>query len=323
VTYAAGEGAARAESVYTVYAGLEMFMTAAAESTAFVGEAFTLPACRPLYKYKDGDATRYIDVSAARGIVFYPADGGSVPVTADGETLVPAVAGRYEFVFTSSDTIEENGVTFVNGAVQRRAGVTVYAGRSNPLSGADGLYQCGYTVGGTSETGVGMINSSCKNTVQIEKRGCDYYLYFTVATAQYIGNTGAAQNGRAVPTLTVDEHYEGADLHATAVFALTGKQLGEPLDMQMDIIPMDRTVNFTVTADLANAYGIGGLTGGAPAVRPLPDEAGGEDGCGTEPDGAAGFWKSAGGIALIAALSLGAAAGVTGSVYLIHKRRKQ
>ncbi|MCL2707034.1 MAG: hypothetical protein FWE97_02575, partial [Dehalococcoidia bacterium] len=256
VTYSAGEGMQRSELVYTIWAGLEMFLTTADELISFVGDTFTLPECRPVYRHRDADSTiQYIDISATRRITFYPS-GSADAVHYDiiGNTITFYEAGVYKLTFSSPQTIAEGGVTYVSGSAERVAFVNVYAERANPLSGKDGFYRCAYTIGGTSEIGIGMAQASCKSTIDIEKRDGNFYLYFTLTAAQYMDNLIIEQGGCAVAGLKVAESYAGVNLHATTIFVLDGHQLSEAFFVQIKIIPMDGIVAFTVNADLKNVY---------------------------------------------------------------------
>ena len=254
ITYAAGKGESRTELVYTVWAGLEMFLTTAEEMTAFVGDTLSPPECRPAYKYKDpGGTTRYIDIAARTETVFYPADGGQ-SASIDSGALTLGAAGLYEFTFFSPDRIEYDDVTYIAGSVLKTVRLNVYPERSDPISGAEGVYVCGYEIGGTSETGIGMVRSSCLPTVEIEKRGGVYYLYFTMTAAGYMDGLSLTQNGLPVAGITVREWYAGAELFSATAFVLDGSQLKTGFDVRLNVVPMSRIVNFTIKAELEDAY---------------------------------------------------------------------
>ena len=271
VTYSAGEGAQKSELVYTIWAGLEMFLTTADELISFVGDTLALPECRPVYRYRDAGGTiQYIDVSATRSITFYPSGStGAVHPDIVGNTITFNESGVYKLTFSSPQTIEEGGVTYVSGSIERTAFINVYAERANPLSGKDGFYRCAYTIGGTSEIGIGMAQASCKSTIDIEKRNGNYYLYFTLTAAQYMDNLIVEQGGCVISGLKVAESYAGVNLHATTVFVLDGHQLSEEFFVQIKIIPMDGIVTITVNADLKNAYYVGATDALIPSALPI------------------------------------------------------
>lgn len=304
VTYSAGSGDSLTEMKYTVYVGLEMFVTTERETVAFIGEVRDLAECRPVYKYKDGGGqTVYIDVSATREILFYPQNsdvGQSVDIA--GSSVTPTEKGRYEITFYSPEKIEKDGDVYVSGSVSVTAKIYVYDGRQNPVNGKNGIYKTDYEIGGTSEIGKGMVASSCLNTIQIEKVGNVYYLYFTVTAGQMMTNFTVTQDGTSFVGRITDEHYEGADLYRTTVFTLNREQLEKAIEVSLYVEPMDRTVTFTIKADLQNAY--------------LLEATGGDELPKT-------FWQTYGKVAVIIGLSVIGAGGIAVGIFLVLKRRKQ
>ncbi|MCL2615575.1 MAG: hypothetical protein FWD30_02120 [Dehalococcoidia bacterium] len=271
VLYSAGEGAQKSELTYTIWVGLEMFLTTSDELTSFVGDTLVLPECRPMYRFRDaGGTTQYIDISATRKISFYPV-GSSVAeiVTTSENAITFDKAGVYELTFASPQTIASDGITYVSGNVERVARISVYAKRSDPIGDADGMYRCAYTIGGQSATGLAMAQASCASTVDIEKRNGSYLLYFTLTAAQYMEDLFMEQSGCAVAALVLTENYVGVNLHATTVFVLDGYQLKDELFMRVKIIPMSTVVSFSVKVDLENAYFTGASNVSAQQALPL------------------------------------------------------
>jgi|GEM_PF-3146564 len=269
VVYSAGENEQRNELVYTIYAGLQMFLTTEDELTAFVGDTIVLPECRrPFYHYKDADGTtQRIYFDATRQIVFYPAgEETSFPVINSGNTLIPDTAGIYEIIFTSPAVIEEEGTTYVTGSIERIAYINVCKERINPLSGNNGIYSCGYSISGTNDIGKGMARASCKNTIEIEKRDENYFLYFTLTAAEYMNNLQFEQYGRDIAGLITAEKYVNSAFYVTSAFVMDKEQLSDEINVKISIIPMDSTVSIIIKADLENAHYL------SPSITPSPSE---------------------------------------------------
>ncbi|MDR3292499.1 MAG: hypothetical protein LBT20_00155 [Clostridiales bacterium] len=270
VVYGAGEGAAYSELVYTVYVGLDMFVTTAREFVAFAGDELTLPECLPMYTYRENETLKYIDVAAARKILFRPAGSDAESEISAGGSIIPE-AGIYTLVFTSPETIEKSGVIYVSGGtLSVSVEIRVYDERTNPLLGGDGIYETSYTVGGTSEIGVGMIGASCDTKIQIEKRGEIYLLYFTIVTAQYMSGLKAYQAGAEIGGLVTLERYENSNLLCTVVFGLCAAQLKNTIGFDVYVTPMSKDVSFTVAPNLEDAYLLRtepSVTGNAPVIE--------------------------------------------------------
>jgi hypothetical protein len=120
----------------------------------------------------------------------------------------------------------------------------------NPLTGGDGTYECGYTVGGTSEAGKGMIAASCAPTLRIERANGLYYLHLTLLSARQMQNVKmTTPDGKRVGDLV---YREEGDTRAH-MFALSAASLQRDLTVSMYITAMSGGVSFTARADLSGA----------------------------------------------------------------------
>ncbi len=260
VTFSAEANGKSTELVYTVYAGLQFSNRtawASSDAVGFVGEQLSVPTTKIQYKYKN-EANK--NVTFAIEPIFmltYFADGdasGEI-IELDGAlSFTPQRAGRYEAKYATPETVEIDEVVYIRGSQSLTRVINVYNERSNPIENNDGVYECNFIVGGTSDTGKGMIASSCSSRIQIEKTNGLYYMHFTQTAANYMFNLKMTVDDKALGNLIIREETVGAQYIREYVITMDDNTLKSEVAVSMYIGPMSRDVNFTIKADIENAY---------------------------------------------------------------------
>ncbi|MDE6551289.1 MAG: hypothetical protein K2M44_07330 [Clostridia bacterium] len=260
VTFSAQSGDKTTELVYTIYAGLQFSNRtawASSDAVGFVGEQLTVPTTKIQYKYKNDASKNVIIAIEPIFTLTYFADGddeGEI-IELDGAlAFTPERAGRYEAKYATPETVQADGVVFIRGSQSLVRVINVYSERSNPTENADGIYECNFIVGGTSDTGKGMIASSCSSRIQIEKISNLYYMHFTQTAANYMFNLKMTAGGKALGNLIVREEAVGAQNIREYVVTMDEATLKSEIAVSMYIGPMSRDVDFTIKADIDNAY---------------------------------------------------------------------
>lgn len=260
VTFSASVNDKTTELIYTIYAGLQFSnRTAWAHSDAvgFVGEMMSVPTTKIQYKYKN-EASKNITVAIEPSFTLtYFAAGDNVGeiIELNGAlSFMPTNSGRYEAKYSTPEIVEQGGVVLIRGSQSLTRVINIYDERSNPAENADGVYECTYIIGGTSDTGKGMIASSCASRIQIEKTNGLYYMHFTQIAANYMFNLKMTVEDRALGNLIAREETAGAQSVREYVITMDENTLKSEIAVSMYIKPMSRDVNFTIKADIENAY---------------------------------------------------------------------
>ncbi|MFR5062071.1 MAG: hypothetical protein ACLTEK_03555 [Christensenellales bacterium] len=260
VTFSAEANGKTTELFYTVYAGLQFSNRAAwanSDAVGFVGEEIGVPTTKIQYKYKnEANKTVTTPLEPVFTLIYYAenSEKGEVIELNGALSFTPDRAGRYEAVYATPETVEIDGKIYIRGSQSLARVINVYEQRSNPIDNDDGIYECAYVVGGTSDTGKGMIASSCDSRIQIEKTNGLYYMHFTQIAANYMFNLKMTVGEFALGNLIVREQNIGAQSIREYVITMDENALKSEVAVSMYIGPMSRDVNFTIKADIDNAY---------------------------------------------------------------------
>ncbi|MFI3329259.1 MAG: hypothetical protein R3Y05_02090 [bacterium] len=242
------------EVEYTIFNGLQMSINNE-QKVVFLNEEVKFPSCTSSYYYRiNAMQNKWIDVTTTRTITFVDEFGNQSNIETNNDSFVPTKVGKYILDFETQDTIEEDGQMIIDGSYSLSTEFYVYSERENPLYSSDGVFETTYEITNTSDTGVGMVGSSCDAMVQIEKMNGFYYVHLTQLSGQYMVGLEIKNNGKSIGNFVYQEQYVGSSLIREYVFTFDEVSITEPLDVSMYIIPMSRDVNFSLILDLENAY---------------------------------------------------------------------
>lgn len=262
VTYSAAADGRTAELVYTVYAGLQFSNRSAwanaGDVVGFAGEEIAVPTTKIQYVYKtEAGRNVTLQIEPEFSMTYFGESGAGEPLELYGASrFTPERAGTYTATYATPAVIKKDGVVYIRGSQRLSRTIRIYRDRSNPVENGEGVYECSFTVGGTSDTGKGMIASSCADRIQIEKAADVYYMHFTQTAANYMFNLKMTEESKALGNLVYREEASGARYIREYVVTLDARTLAGEIDVSMYIGPMSRDVAFTVRADLENAYKI-------------------------------------------------------------------
>lgn len=241
---------------YTIFNGLQMAINNE-QKVVFLNEEIKLPTCTSSYYYRvNAMQNKWLNVNTKRTIKFIDSTGIESIIDHSLDTFTPTETGKYILEFESDNQIKENEDVIIDGSYTITTEFEVHEKRTNPINEDSGVFETTYTITNTSETGVGMVGSSCDDLIQIEKIDNLYYVHFTQLSGQYMVDLEIKNNDINIGNILYKEQYEGSSLVREFIFTLDEDAVSQPLDVSMYIIPMGRDVNFSLLLDLENSYTI-------------------------------------------------------------------
>lgn len=114
-----------------------------------------------------------------------------------------------------------------------------------------GVFELPYEIGGTSAMGESMIGANCADYVRISKEGNDYEFTFLCKNGM-LGSVEMAQEEGYIKGKESDE----GDLQGYT-FAISRDGIGQSVGLRCVVRLMNKTVEFTVKADLQKARLVG------------------------------------------------------------------